>query len=105
MKPANNAPVYAAMYADLAEVCRRHGYALAIHGSLARDFDIVAIPWVATPSRPQAVVDEIVKMFAVQQVDGDPRTHEHGRICYSLPVCWGETCLDFSFMPTIAGSP
>lgn len=44
MKPANNAPVYACMYQELAEICRAHGYALAIHGSMARDFDLIAIP-------------------------------------------------------------
>lgn len=38
MKPPNYAPVYAAaLYPDLAELFRSHGYALACHGSLARD--------------------------------------------------------------------
>ncbi len=26
-------------------VARHHGYAIAVHGSLARDIDLVAIPW------------------------------------------------------------
>lgn len=29
----------------LREVARRHGYALAVHGSLERDIDLVAAPW------------------------------------------------------------
>ena len=46
MKPANRAAVYAAaLYPDLAEIAREHGYALAVHGSLARDFDLIAVPW------------------------------------------------------------
>src|SRR5271154_4799160 len=45
VKPANNGPFYAAgLYPKLAEVFRSHGYALAVHGSLASDFDLVAVP-------------------------------------------------------------
>lgn len=29
----------------LREVARAHGYALAVHGSLARDIDLIACPW------------------------------------------------------------
>jgi len=29
----------------LREVARRHGYALAVHGSLERDIDLLAVPW------------------------------------------------------------
>lgn len=29
----------------LREVARRHGYALAVHGSLERDIDLLAAPW------------------------------------------------------------
>lgn len=45
IKP-NYAPVYAAaLYPEFAKIFQRHGYALAVHGSLARDFDIIGIPW------------------------------------------------------------
>ncbi len=27
------------------EAAKKHGYAIAIHGSMERDFDIVVIPW------------------------------------------------------------
>jgi len=100
MKPANSAPVYAAMYAELAELCRSHGYALAIHGSLARDFDVVAIPWVKNPSEPQAVIDEITKKFAIEHIT-EIGHKEHGRIVYTLSVGFGTTALDFSFMPVV----
>ena len=98
MIPANRAPIYAAcVYPDLAELCRKHGYALAIHGSLARDFDLVAIPWVKTVSDPDLVVKEITETFATKEI-GTPQTKEHGRITYILS--WmGEAFMDFSFMP------
>ena len=65
MKPPNFAPLYAALYPELAEVARSHGYALAVHGSLARDFDLIAVPWAESVSEPGAVVAELVRDFAL----------------------------------------
>lgn len=99
MKPANNAPIYIGLYPQLAELTRRHGYALAVHGSIARDFDLVAIPWTTEASEPQAVVDEITSTFAFKEVGGERAIKEHGRIVYTLIVSFGECFLDFSFVP------
>lgn len=100
VKPANNAPIYIGLYSELAELCRRHGYALAVHGSIARDFDLVAIPWIADASEPQVIVDEITSKFAFKEVGGARSVKEHGRIVYTLLVSFSECFLDFSFMPT-----
>jgi len=101
MKPANFAPVYACVYPKLAEIARSHGYALAAHGSLARDFDLVCIPWADTVSDPQSVVDQIVSSFAIEQAGGVERK-KHGRIAYTLSFSFGECRLDLSFMPKAA---
>jgi hypothetical protein len=102
MKPANRAPIYAACcYPDLAEICRSGGYALAIHGSLARDFDLVAIPWDENTVTPQVVIERITEAFAVREI-GEPEIKAHGRLCYTLS--WmGEAFMDFSFTPTPDG--
>lgn len=63
MKPANNAPVYAGMYKELTEVARSHGYAMAVHGSMARDFDLICIPWTDTASEHLKVVEDFVRYF------------------------------------------
>lgn len=102
MKPANFAPIYVGLYPELAEITRKHGYALAAHGSLARDFDLICIPWVANPSEPKIVVDEITSIFSLKLSNEiNPTIKEHGRICYTLILSFGECFLDFSFMPTI----
>lgn len=100
MKPANRAPIYTAcVYPELAELCRKHGYALAVHGSLARDFDLVAIPWTNEAAAPETVVKEITESFSIKEI-GQPATKEHGRINYTLS--WmGEAFMDFSFMPRL----
>lgn len=101
MKPANRAPICAACcYPYLAEICRSHGYALSVHGSLARDFDLVAIPWAETVSPPQEVLDSICGKFSVRVI-GEPGEKQHGRVAYTL--AWlGEAFMDFSFMPAMA---
>lgn len=99
MKPATYAPVYAAaLYPGLAMICREEGYCLAVHGSLQRDFDLICIPWIATPSTPQAVVDRIVKSFDIRQI-GNPGLKEHGRMAWTISIGHGECALDLSFMP------
>ena len=100
VKP-NNAPVYAAaMYPGLARICVDNGYALAVHGSLARDFDVIAIPWVDSPSEPEDVINTITEKFAVRRI-GEIGHREHGRTVYSLSVGFGDCQLDFSFMPRL----
>jgi hypothetical protein len=96
MKPANRAPIYAACcYPDLAEITRKHGYALAVHGSLARDFDLIAIPWRPYGSSHSDVLDEIIDRFSVEIV-GDVEV-KGCRDVYTLS--WlGEASMDFSFI-------
>lgn len=100
MKPANFAPVYACLYPQLAEIARSHGYCLATHGSMARDFDLVCIPWVEYPSEPQAVVDSITSTFAIREV-GEPEFKLHNRLVYTIAVKFGECFIDLSFMPAV----
>lgn len=97
MKPANHGPIYVAMYPELAEIARAHGYALAIHGSLARDFDLICIPWSEAPSTPDDVVADMGRHFAFSPQG--PEKKNHGRIAYAISVSFGECFIDLSFMP------
>ncbi len=90
----NYAPTYAAaMYPELAEIARSHGYALAVHGSLARDLDLIAIPWTEDAGEPQGIIDDILKKFAVNLI-GEVGRKPHGRIAYTLCVGWGHCSID-----------
>ena len=100
MKPAGFAPLYCAMYPEIAEVVRAHGYALAVHGSLARDFDLIAIPWTESPSVPLDVIDAITQTFALEPI-GNQTIKEHGRMVYTMRISFGQCFLDLSFMPVI----
>ena len=98
------APVYCAIYPDMAELVRKHGYALSIHGSLRRDFDLVCIPWADEVSTPDQVVEAITSEFAFTR-DKYPTQKNHGRICYTIHISWGECRFDLSFVNQIPVTP
>ena len=88
-------PAYAVMYPGLVAIARKHGYALAIHGSMKRDFDLIAVPWVGDAGEPFAMIMEMKE--AVQgvftnhemehlsvQAKGHPTLKAHGRLCWSI---------------------
>ena len=98
IKP-NFGPVYAAaMYPDLCSIFQRHGYALAAHGSLARDFDLVAVPWAEKLSPPQKVLEEATSTFAISLSPDSPHEKLHGRKAYTLICGFGDCQIDLSFL-------
>lgn len=97
---AGFAPLYCGMYPELATLVREHGYALAVHGSLARDFDLICVPWVECPSEPEAVVSAITERFAFR-ICGAPDTTLHGRERWTIAISFGECFIDLSFMPRV----
>jgi hypothetical protein len=101
MKPPSLAPVYCAMYPDLARIAREHGYALAVHGSLSRDFDLICIPWIESPSEPGTVVSAFCEFYAIRTI-GDFEEKMHGRIAQTVSISWGECQIDLSFMPRVS---
>lgn len=73
-KPVVTLPAaFACIYAGLAEVARAHGYALAVHGTLARDFDLIAVAW-TEDAKPAPVLVEAIRarVSGVVQPDGTP---------------------------------
>ncbi len=107
------AAAYVALYPMLSIVANRHGYALAVHGSLHRDFDLIAVPWIEEASEPLALIKALKKATAtVTQAEGfdhlvkdcKPTEKPHGRLAYSLHVTnsgmYGGY-LDISVMPKL----
>lgn len=100
LKPASYGPFYAAgLYPKLADIFRRHGYALAVHGSVGTDFDLIAVPWVDGAADPETVALEVDTAFAAKFSRVDPEMRAHGRIVYKLAISFGSCALDISFTP------
>ena len=84
----------------VAESC---GYAIAVHGSLERDIDLLAAPWRDMEMKAEYFVEQIVKVVdsvcTVEKVNG-PELKPHGRKAWSIHFC-GEHYIDLSVMPTL----
>lgn len=104
MKEPNYAPMYCALYPQLAIIAQEHGYALAVHGSLGRDMDLICIPWIEFPSEPSAVVSAITGKFHIKSVGGPPTIKAHGREAWTISIGFGECFIDLSFMPIVKTS-
>lgn len=61
---AFNDVMLAAMLEPIREAARGHGYAIAVHGSLARDIDLVAIPWESNAEDPDILARSICGIVA-----------------------------------------
>lgn len=92
------------------EAARRHGYAIGIHGSLERDFDLIAAPWQEIVSSPDVLaiaVKGAVNGVFNENADKEGRTGHrldnptrkpHGRLAWSIQI-GGGAYLDLSVMP------
>lgn len=106
-RPPGRAAFYACLYPMLVEVGREHGYAVALHGSLARDLDLIATPWVENYSAPDDFVKDVAKRVGAIAGDdlvvvwpNDPRSKPkpHGRLVYTV-VLEGGAFIDLSVIP------
>lgn len=93
MKAASVTAAYAVFYPKLAEAARANGYALAMHGTMTRDCDLVAIPWTDAAVDPltlcKALRDAVGACWWNPECDhywpnGNASIKPHGRVAYSL---------------------
>lgn len=106
MKESTLAPSFVVLYPTLCEVAQHLGYALAIHGSLQRDMDLIAVPW-TDEARPAVElvwrIKEVCHGYIVGGRDGrDPAQKPHGRLAWSIHLDAGNY-IDLSVMPRVEG--
>ena len=61
MKPSTHAPFFACLYAALCDTARSHGYALAIHGTVTTDCDLIAVPWTDTAADAETLMTALMQ--------------------------------------------
>lgn len=65
-KPIKAKPhFYAVCFEGLCEIAKNAGYNLIIHGSMNRDFDLVAIPWVDNPKSHFEMLDSFCEYLGL----------------------------------------
>jgi hypothetical protein len=104
------AEFYGALIEALRHVAYRCGYALAVHGSLKRDIDLIACPWRQSAVSACYLIDSLAKateaivgMARVRDVDKDrqPEKKPCGRLAWSFYLTHRDDMayLDISVMP------
>lgn len=118
MKPVTPVATYMAAIPLLTEVARKCGYALAVHGTLGRDLDLVAVPWTEEATPAENLILAFLAAFGwnrahltpeVTNQDGTisrpsghvPTPKPHGRMAWSIHFDHG-LYLDVSVMPRLA---
>lgn len=80
--------MYATLYAGLCVMARDNGYALAIHGSLQQDLDLIAVPWTEDychhTTLVQLFLDHLTACLGETFDSNNPERKLHGRIAYNL---------------------
>ena len=95
------ASFYAVLYADFRKIAIECGYALAVHGSMARDMDLIAVAWTEEVVEPDILMEKLAEAAGATIFDNlYPKKGDkpHGRICYTLSIM-GDWFIDLSVMP------
>jgi hypothetical protein len=82
-------------------VAKKCGYAIAHHGSLARDIDLIAAPWTDDAKPAHLLVDSIVSAVGgwINPTHPNPVQKPHGRLAWSIHLLGYGTYIDLSVMP------
>lgn len=101
VRTEGRAVFYAVLYNSFKKAALECGYCLALHGSMAADMDLIAVPWVEDAKTP----DELVRAIS-DCIDGtvwkghhimDRHEKPHGRLSYTLSIM-GDYQIDLSVM-------
>lgn len=94
--------IYAGFLPAIVAFGREYGYAICVHGSMATDFDLLAVPWTDDARSADDLVAGFVERFRLiddYQVQG-PDQKPHGRRAWAILI-GGEMVIDLSVMPRV----
>ena len=90
---------YACMWEDIRRCAMDSGWAVALHGSLSSDMDIMAMPWVENAVSFKEMVDRISKLFQDNDVSSQYvityNEKPHNRVIATIPI-FSDFYLDIS---------
>lgn len=87
---------------------RRKGFAIGVHGSLGRDLDLIAVPWIDRAISPRELMTGIMKLVGGFHSGHPETTKPCGRLSYSIMLPgkmmdgkWIHGYIDLSIMPKL----
>lgn len=102
--------IYSQILPRIRAAAKELGYAIAIHGTMTRDLDLIAVPWIEDAAEPAALVKMIAESVSGYiigdrtdergHVSEHPHEQPHGRMSWN--ICWGgKAFIDLSVMPRV----
>jgi hypothetical protein len=91
--------MYANRVHELQTILYSCGYALALHGSMQRDLDAIAVPWDECPVSAEFLVEHVCKRMGLTVGPNSPSEKPHGRRVWTLLVL-DIGFIDLSVLPT-----
>lgn len=108
---------YVGLFNILSNRARELGYAMALHGSLKKDMDLMCMPWTEEAVAPERLIERLTDaitflkvdammdehfhnnppVFPKSRIDG-PEVKPHGRLAWNIQL-GGGCFLDISVMP------
>lgn len=90
---------YAAMWGDFRKAALDKGWALGLHGSLASDMDIMAMPWTEDACAPLDMIDALIDCFDKPEeiTLHRPTQMPNRRIVFTLSI-WADFYLDINII-------
>ena len=82
----------------LIKLARSLGYAIAKHGSMERDVDLIAVPWIEEAAESNELIYTLKRDLNLHQC-GDIENKPNGRIALSLQFDSYTKTIDLSIMP------
>lgn len=96
--------LYSHRLAEIQGIARGSGYAIAVHGSMQRDLDLIAVPWSSDAVDGKRLVVRFCNLLCLE-CDHllKPSKMAHGRLVWTL-MMGGNCFMDLSVMPRLVPS-
>ena len=104
--------LYLSLLPTIREVARKGGYAIGVHGSLTRDFDLIAVPWAERCVEPEVLARRVElavcryprrERYHWKKVRENAAQKPHGRLAFSLYL-GTYAYIDLSIVPPGGGT-
>lgn len=99
---------YRSLIPTIRKVARECGYAIGVHGTLRRDLDLIAAPWIPKALAPETLALRIekavckyrfIRTYPKMKAEGESGERKpHGRIAYVITT-GPHSYIDLSVMP------
>lgn len=102
-KPLKPSPqYYAFIFPPMQEIANEMGYNLLLHGSMNRDCDLVAVPWVNEPKPELELIQKLHEFLSGYPAYEYKEQYNHsilpgGRSSYVIHICRGKVSRYFEF--------